>query len=141
MRSNDIQRHPPRRHPKLEMALFSRAADHERREDIDELMQELREVADALGRAERKLAAIEAMDGLDTAAIRRATTHVRLLCRPTGYAVTEADEPPPVVGDVVELEDQLYVTECFRQSPFPGDGRRCAVLVPALHELPDVDGL
>jgi hypothetical protein len=139
VRSHDIQRHPLRRHPRLELALFSRVANDERREDIDELMQELRDVADALHRAERKLAAIEATDGLDAGAVRRATTHVRLLCRSTGYAVVEADEPPPAVGDVVELEDELFVTERFRQSPFPGDGRRCAVLVGVRGKAPIVD--
>jgi hypothetical protein len=119
--------------------LFSRVATEERREDIDELMQELSDVADALHNAERKLAATEAMDGLDAGAVRRATTHVRLLCRPAGYAVVEADEPPPAVGDVLELEEELFVTERFRQSPFPSDGRRCAVLVAVLGKAPVVD--
>jgi hypothetical protein len=128
MRSDDIQRHPLRRHPRLEMALFSRVSSQERREDIDELMQELREVAEALYRAERKLAAIEAMDGLDADAMRRATTHVRLLSTPAGYAVVEADEPPPAIGDVLEHDGGQFAVECFRQSPFPGDRRRCAVL-------------
>jgi hypothetical protein len=128
MRSDDIQRHPLRRHPRLEMALFSRVAGQERREDIDELMQELREVAEALHRAERKLAAIEAMDGLDAEAVRRATTHVRLLARPAGYALVEADEPPPEIGEVLEYEGEQFAVECLRPSPFPGDRRRCAVL-------------
>jgi hypothetical protein len=128
MRSDDIQRHPLRRHPRLEMALFSRVSGQERREDIDELMQELREVAEALHRAERKLAAIEAMDGLDADAMRRATTHVRLLSRPAGYALVEADEPPPAIGDVLQHEGEEFAVECFRQSPFPADQRRCAVL-------------
>lgn len=135
MRSQDIQRHSLRRHPKLEMTLFSRVAGHDRREDIDELMQELRDVADALHRAERKLAAIEAIDGIDSAAVRRATTHVRLLSRPSGYAVTEADEPPPALGQVLAIDDEVFVAEHFRASPFPGDARRCAVLV-AVHVAP-----
>jgi hypothetical protein len=143
MRSHDIQRHPLRRHPRLEMALFSRVSGQERREDIDELMQELRDVAEALNRAERKLAAIEAMDGLDTDAVRRATTHVRLLSRPAGYAVVEADEPPPAIGEVLEHEGEQFAVECFRQSPFPGDRRRCAVLgrVGAAPEPPADDPL
>lgn len=143
MRPQDIQRQPLRRHPKLEMTLFSRVASPEHREDIDELMQELRDVAEALHRAERKLAAIEAMDGLDAGAVRRATTHVRMLSRPSGYAVIEADEPPPVLGETLDHEGETFAVEGFRQSPFPGDGRRCAVLVhvsgrpPELHEAPD----
>jgi hypothetical protein len=133
MRPHDFQRHPLRRHPKLEMTLFSRVTGQERREDIDELMQELRDVAEALDRAERKLAAIEAMEGLDAVAVRRVTTHVRLICRPAGYAVAEADEPPPALGELLELDGMPYVVDCFRASPFPGDRRRCAVLVPAGH--------
>jgi hypothetical protein len=125
------------------MALFSRASGQERREDIDELMQELREVAEALHRAERKLAAIEAMDGIDPAAIRTATTHVRLLCRPSGYGLTEADEPPPAIGEVVKDADEVFVVERLTPSPLAGDGRRCAVLVrtsgppPDASEVPD----
>jgi hypothetical protein len=129
MRPQDFQRHPLRRHPKLEMTLFSRVSGNERREDIDELMQELRDVADALYRAERKLAAIEEMDGLDVVAVKRATTHVRMLCRTDGYVVIDADEPPPALGELLEVDGTPYVVDCFRSSPFPGDRRRCAVLV------------
>src|SRR4051812_14075557 len=111
MRSHDIQRHPLRRHPRLEMTLFSPVAGNERREDIHELMQELRDVAEALHRAERKLAAIEAMDGLDPDAMRRATTHVRLLCRPAGYAIVEADEPPPALGEMLEHDGERFTVD------------------------------
>ena len=125
------------------MTLFSRVASPEHREDIDELMQELRDVAEALHRAERKLAAIEAMDGIDTGAVRRATTHVRMLSRPSGYAVEEADEPPPGLGETLDYNGEQFAVEGFRRSPFPGDGRRCAVLVHVagqpleFHEAPE----
>ena len=125
------------------MTLFSRVASPEHRADIDELMQELRDVAEALHRAERKLAAIEAMDGLDAGAVRRATTHVRMLSRPSGYAVVEADEPPPVLGETLDYDGEQFAVEGFRQSPFPGDCRTCAVLVHVagqrlgFHEVPE----
>jgi hypothetical protein len=131
MRSADIQRHSVRRHPRLELTLFSRVTGQERREDIDELMHELRDVADALERAERKLAAIEALDGLDADEVRRATTHVRFLSSPEGYTVVEADEPPPAIGEELEIEGAVYVVEGFRPSPFPADARRCAIVAPA----------
>jgi hypothetical protein len=139
MRSQDIQREPLRRHPRLEMTLFSRVASPTHREDIDELMRELRDVADALHRAERKLAAIEAMDGVDAGAVLRATTHVRLLSRPSGYAVLEADEPPPALGETVDHDGEQFAVEGFRQSPFPGDGRTCAVLARIGGHPPELD--
>jgi hypothetical protein len=109
------------------------AADDEQGEDqeVDAVRAELREVAEQLRRAERKLAAIEAMDGIDAAAIRSATTHVRLVCRPSGYAFEEADEPPPALGELLELDGEALAVERFAASPLPGDSRRCAILVRA----------
>jgi hypothetical protein len=100
-------------------------------EDLDPVRVELREVAERLRRAERKLAAIEAMEGIDTAAIKSATTHVRLLCRPSGYGFDEVDEPPPTLGELFDLDGEAFVVERFVPSPLPGDSRRCVVLVPA----------
>ncbi len=129
MRPEDTEPESPRR-PRLDLTLFSRVTGQERREDIDALMHELRDVAEALDRAERKLGAIEALEGIDGAAITAATTHVRLYSRPAGYTFAEADEPPPAVGDLFEADDGTFVVDCFRASPLPGDLRRCAVLVP-----------
>jgi len=98
--------------------------------DLDPVRVELHEVAERLRRAERKLAAIEAMDGIDTAAIKSATTHVRLVCRVSGYAFEEVDEPPPTLGEPCELDGTAFVVERFVPSPLPSDCRRCAVLVP-----------
>jgi hypothetical protein len=129
MRSEDIQRDPAPRHTKLEMTLFSRAAAQDRRGDIGALMQELHDVAEALEGAERKLAAIETMEGIDAAAIQAATTHVRLLCRPSGYTFRESDEPPPRLGDLLEIDGERFVVDRYRPSPFPGDARRCVILL------------
>jgi hypothetical protein len=70
------------------------------------------------------------MDGIDTAAIKSATTHVRLVCRASGYAFEEFDEPPPTLGEPFELDGKAFVVERFVPSPLPSDCRRCAVLVP-----------
>ncbi len=140
MGPDDIEREPSRRHPRLDLTLFSRVTGQEPREDIDALMHELHDVAEALDRAERKLGAIEALEGIDGAAITAATTHVRLYCRPTGYTLAEADEPPPALGDRLEADDGTFVVDRFRASPLPGDSRRCAVLVPfGLLRLDDGD--
>jgi hypothetical protein len=100
-----------------------------RSDDLDGLMHELRDVAEALDRAERRLAAIEAHEVVDGAA-STAATHVRLYCRPAGYTFAEADDPPPAVGDLVEADDGTFVVDRFRPSPLPADSRPCAVLVP-----------
>jgi hypothetical protein len=67
------------------------------------------------------------MEGIDAAAIRTATPHVRLFCRPAGYAFEEADEPPPALGEHVEADGEGFTVERFVPSPLPGDSRRCAV--------------
>jgi hypothetical protein len=132
MRSEDIHRKATGVRPRLEATLLSRiTADQDQGidESVDAVHAELREVAEQLRRAGLKLAAIEAMEGIDRTALRVATTHVRLYCRPTGYAFEEADEPPPPVGELVGMEDGAFVVERFGPSPLPGDCRRCAILV------------
>ena len=133
MRSEDIMRNPGRVHPRLRLMLLTpteTGPDQGADDDLDPVRVELHEVAERLRRAERKLAAIEAMDGIDTAAIKSATTHVRLVCRASGYAFEELDEPPPTLGEPFELDGKAFVVERFVPSPLPSDCRRCAVLVP-----------
>jgi hypothetical protein len=133
MRSEDIMRNPGSVHPRLRLMLLTpteAGRDQSAEDDLDPVRVELHEVAERLRRAERKLAAIEAMDGIDTAAIKSATTHVRLECRSSGYAFEEFDEPPPKLGEPFELDGKAFVVERFVPSPLPSDCRRCAVLVP-----------
>lgn len=78
---------------------------------------------------EAKLRAIEAHPGIDRDAVRAATTHTRLLCSPTGYALTEVDAPPPEPGATVDLEGSSYTVWQVGPSPLPQDARRCAILV------------
>jgi hypothetical protein len=127
MRADDLPARPLPRRPNLEATLFSRAAGRD--EAYDAVLEELRAVREELRRAERKLEAIEALEAVDRDAIRAATTHTRLLCRPSGYAFLEVDEPPPQVGEVASVDDGLYVVERMTPSPLPADPRRCAVLV------------
>jgi hypothetical protein len=128
MRADDLPARPLPRRPALEATLFSRAAA--RAEPHDAVLEELREVRERLRRAERKLEAIEALEEVDRRAIRAVTTHTRLVCRPSGYALHEVDEPPPTVGEVTPVDDDLYVVERLAPSPLPDDPRRCAVVVP-----------
>jgi hypothetical protein len=113
------------------MTLQPSGFDGEDRAQADVTAGELRDVAEELRRVERKLAAIEVLEMTEWTAIRAATTHVRLFCRPSGYAFAEADEPPPLLGQSLEADGEAFVVEQFRPSPFPDDCRRCAVLVAA----------
>jgi len=57
--------------------------------------------------------------------------HVRLIARPSGYALTESEEPCPVPGDLVDVGVGEGVVTRVGPSPLPGDKRRCAVVVIA----------
>jgi hypothetical protein len=143
MMSDEIPGNVLRFRPRPETALPARVADDQGQpdQDIDAVRAELREVSEQLRRAGRKLAAIEAMEGIDSAAIKTATTHVRLLCRPSGYGLEEADEPPPTVGEHFDVEGEAFVVDRFAVSPFPADSRRCAILVMASPATPAPDVL
>jgi hypothetical protein len=78
---------------------------------------------------EAKLRAIEEVPGIDREAIRAATTHTRLLCSPSGYALSEVDAPPPPAGSTIEHEGSSYTVWQVGPSPLPADARRCAILV------------
>ena len=132
MRSEHLPLNVVSLHPRLKMTLLSRTTSGREQlleENIDAVRLELREVAEQLRRATRKLAAIEASADIDATAIRVATTHVTLVCRPSGYALAEADEPPPAAGESVEITGERFVVDRLTVSPLPGDCRRCAILV------------
>lgn len=124
MRPEDIFCAPQGPHPRLSATLFAvptAASD-------DDLRNELHDALERLRKAERKLAAIEALEGVDKPRIRAAITHVQMYSRPSGYVLADADEPPPSRGDAVEVEREDFVVERLAPSPFPGDLRRCAIL-------------
>ena len=125
MRSEDLRRREaPDCRPRLRAVLFSTPAS-----TVDEVREELHRTAERLRRAERKLAAIEALDGIDKHRIRAAIAHVQMYSCPSGYVVADADEPPPAQGDVVEIADESFVVARLAPSPFPADPRRCAILL------------
>jgi hypothetical protein len=91
---------------------------------------ELHELADQVGRLERKLEAVMHTASLGPDAVRAAISHTRLLCTPSGYRIIELDDPPPAVGDVVEHDGSTFTVWRVGPSSFPDDPRRCAVLMP-----------
>jgi hypothetical protein len=78
---------------------------------------------------EAKLRAIEEHPGIDDETILAATTHTRLVCLPSGYALSDVDAPPPSAGTTVDHDGFSYTVWQVGPSPLPGDARRCAVLV------------
>ena len=78
---------------------------------------------------EAKLRAIEEHPGIDHEAVRAATTHTRLLCFTSGYALTEVDAPPPPAGTTVDQDGSSYTVWQVGPSPLPSDSRRCAILI------------
>ncbi len=78
---------------------------------------------------EAKLRAIEEDPGIDHDAVVAATTHTRLLCSPSGYALAEIDAPPPPAGATVDYDGASYTVWQIGPSPLPGDARRCAILI------------
>jgi hypothetical protein len=92
---------------------------------------ELNELAEEVGRLERKLEAVMHTASLAPEAVRAAISHTRLLCTPRGYRILEVDDPPPTVGDEIEHEGRSYVVWRIGPSSFPEDPRRCAVLMPS----------
>jgi uncharacterized protein YgbK (DUF1537 family) len=124
VRPEDISREAHGSHPRLKATLFSVPAAAP---DKD-LRTELRDALERLRKAERKLAAIEALEGVDKRRIRSAITHVQMYSGASGYVLAHADEPPPERGDAVEVEHEDFVVERLAPSPFPDDLRRCAIL-------------
>jgi hypothetical protein len=129
MRSDDIRRATPGGTPRLKSTLFAvpavlPAAD----QTIEQVREELRQALERLRRAERKLSAIEALEGIDKPRIRAAISHVQMYSRSSGYVLSDADDPPPTPGEDVEVEYEAFVVERLAPSPFPDDLRRCAIL-------------
>ena len=86
-------------------------------------------LVDRVAYLEAKLRAIESHPAIDAAAVRAAVTHTRLVCTPSGYALSDVDAPPPPQGAAVEHDGETYTVWRIGPSPLPGDSRRCAILV------------
>jgi hypothetical protein len=121
VRSEDLQRGAATERLALRRTLFARTEAED-----DELVT----LRNRLDRAERNLASVVAAAGMDDAAVRAVTSHVRLICRPGGYAIVESDYPPLALDDEEEIDGDLFVVERLTPSPFPADARRCVILVP-----------
>ncbi len=124
MRPEDISLARQGSHPRLRAALFSVSDES----TVDAVGEELRETRERLRKVERKFAAIEALEGVDTRWVGAAITHLQMYPGASGYVLAAADEPPPERGDAVEVEREDFVVERLTPSPFPDDLRRCAIL-------------
>ena len=54
--------------------------------------------------------------------------HLLFLPTPNGYAIVEADEPPPPAEQLLILNHGCYRVQRVGRSPLPNDGRPCFYL-------------
>ncbi|MGZ8717045.1 MAG: hypothetical protein ACXWYO_08045 [Gaiellaceae bacterium] len=104
-----------------------------RRRRLEELLLDRRlrgldvnALADHLDRLETEVADLR--ERLENREPERPPGHVLFLPTPAGYAVVEADEPPPPVGRLLLLEDGCFRVLRVGRSPFPRDRRPCLFL-------------
>ncbi len=63
--------------------------------------------------------------------------HLRLVPQPSRYSLSESAEPPPRVGELVELDGRRFSVARIGRSPLPHDVRRCAFLLPEPEHVPE----
>lgn len=104
-----------------------------RRHRLEELLLDRRlrgldvhALADHLDTLEAEVAHLK--ERLSQGVRERPPGHVLFLPTPAGYAVIEADEPPPPVGALLLLEDGCFRVQRVGRSPFPRDRRPCLFL-------------
>jgi len=104
-----------------------------RRRRLEELLLDrrlrgldVRALADHLDRLDTEVAGLE--ERLKSGEPERPPGHVLFLPTPAGYAVVEADEPPPPVGQLLLLDDGCFRVQRVGRSPFPRDRRPCLFL-------------
>jgi hypothetical protein len=81
-------------------------------------------LVDHLERLEAEIATLQAKLATDA----RPPGHVLFLPTPTGYAIIEADEPPPPIGQLLLLDAGCFRVHRVGRSPFPLDRRPCLFL-------------
>lgn len=86
---------------------------------------DVRQLAARLARLEAQTA--ELQRGHVTAE-HESVGHLLFLPTPDGYAIIEADEPPPPAGQVLILEHGCYQVQRVGRSPLPNDRRPCLYL-------------
>jgi hypothetical protein len=82
-------------------------------------------LVDHLERLESEIATLRAQI---TAPDDRPPGHVLFLPTPAGYAIIEADEQPPPIGQLLILDDGCFRVQRVGRSPFPLDRRPCLFL-------------
>jgi hypothetical protein len=117
-------------HPNLRNTLFLPTVRAEVPPAVEAFLCAALDELSALGDQVSELEArVERLDEPAPVPVRLVVGHTQLLCRPEGYAILELDTPPPAVDDVVVADGTAFLVSRLVPSPFPGDRRRCAVLV------------
>jgi hypothetical protein len=96
-----------------------------RRQRVEELLLDTSAIADHLDELESKVAELQAkLDAVE----EPAGGHVLFVPTADGYAIVEADEPPPPQHQLVLLAGGVYRVARVGRSPFPADKRPCLFL-------------
>jgi hypothetical protein len=102
------------------------------RRRLDDLLLDRRlrhlDVGGLVDHLERLEAEIATLRTQITAPDLRPPGHVLFLPTPAGYAIIEADEPPPPTGQLLILDDGCFRVQRVGRSPFPLDRRPCLFL-------------
>jgi hypothetical protein len=86
---------------------------------------DVRQLTARLARLEAQTA--ELQRGVITAE-QKPVGHLLFLPTANGYAIVEADEPPPPAGQLLILEHGCYQVQRVGRSPLPNDRRPCLYL-------------
>jgi hypothetical protein len=110
-----------------------RAMPHRRLEDLllDRRLRHL-DVGGLIDHLERLEEEVVELRSRVSSSETQATGHVLFLPTPAGYAIIEADEAPPPVGQLLMLENRWFRVHRLGRSPFPRDRRPCLFLEAAL---------
>jgi hypothetical protein len=87
---------------------------------------DIKAIVEHVDRLEGEIAALTAR--LARAEPERPSGHVLFFPRPDGYDVVESEDPPPLVGQVLLLEQGCFRVQRLGRSPFPRDRRPCVFL-------------
>jgi hypothetical protein len=102
------------------------------RRRLDELLLDRRlrhlDVGGLVDHLERLEAEIALLRAQMTAPDARPPGHVLFRPTPAGYAIIEADEQPPPIGQLLILDGGCFRVQRVGRSPFPLDRRPCLFL-------------
>jgi hypothetical protein len=95
----------------------------------------------ALGQLRTRVAELEELATPSAQVPPEPQCHLRFVALSTGYALSEIAEPPPKVGELIEIDGRRFSVARIGRSPLPGDARPCAsLLIEPTRTTPQPEG-